>query len=269
MRALPEFRPLAVVWLSALLAVSPAWGQPVTPVTLEALLDRVGNDPNPHPYTMTADFAADFTLRTLTGTFVVRAGGSLVESRTTDGPRRRRATVTRLDVPVLLRPFTSAIRKAVTDLIETEVRPAEVIPHMDVFLVEERPPRYLLGGVRSDIVTETMNRYGQQALVRDAAVRRQIARWLWAPSQRTAIVRPGPGPYLLTATVDETGLVHQVSLAYDWGQVGNRILFVTVAGRPFWQEVTSDSSSEVAGLGRVDGLMVLRVTNHCVNCASR
>jgi hypothetical protein len=268
MRTVPGLRPLAVALLAAILASPvPALGQAVT---VDALLERIAADPNPQPYTMTADFTADFTLRTATGTFLVKAAGTLTETQPAAGPRRRRATVTRMDVPLLLRPFSASIRKIVTDLIEAELRPAEVTPHMDVFIVEERPPgRYVLGGVRSDIVTHTMHRYGQQALVRDVAVRRQIARWLWTPPQRATIVRPGPGPYMLTATVDEAGLVHQVSLAYDWGQVGNRITFVTIGGRPFWLEVTSDSASEVSGIGRVDGTMLLRMSNHCLNCAPR
>jgi hypothetical protein len=114
-----------------------------------------------------------------------------------------------------------------------------------------------------------MRKYGQAANVDDVTSRRAIAKWLWSPSQRASIVRPGPGPYMLIALVDDTGLLHQLTLFYDWGQVGNNIRFVTVGGRPFWREVTSDTSSDVPGLGRVDGKMVLQVQNHCLNCVGR
>ncbi|MDR7549447.1 MAG: hypothetical protein QN131_05835 [Armatimonadota bacterium] len=240
-------------------------------VSVDTLLERIANEPNPQPFAMTADFAADFTLKTPTGVLTVHAGGTMLESRTAPGePRRRKATVTRLDVPLLLRPFHNSIRKVITDLIEVEQRPSEFLPVQDVFVAEERGGgRYLLGGVRTDIVNDVMTKYGQQALLRDPAARRAIARWLWSPSQRGTIVRPGPGPYMLEAVVDESGLVHELRLFYDWGQVGNRITFVVVGGRPFWREVVSNTSSEVSGMGRVDGRMVLQVSNHCLNCQAR
>jgi hypothetical protein len=252
----------------ALAGPSQTWAQAVT---VDALLARVYTEPNPQPFTMTADFVADFIITLSTGKFAVHAVGSLVESRPAAGEsRRRKATVTRLDVPLLLRPFTNSIRKVVTDLIEVEQKPNEILPVQDVFIVEERPlNRFLLGGVRTDIVVETMRKYGQGANVEDVASRRAVARWLWSPNQRASIVRPGPGPYMITALVDDTGLMHQLTLSYDWGQVGNRISFVTVGGRTFWREVISDSSSEVAGMGRVDGRMVLQVQNHCLNCSPR
>jgi hypothetical protein len=256
------------VCLAVLLLPAPGRSQAIT---VDTLLTRIYQEPNPQPYTLTADFNADFVIHLPAGRFNVRAGGTILESRSAPGePRRRKATVTKLDVPLLLRPFTNSIRRVVTDLIEVEQKPSEILPVMDVFIAEERQPnRYLLGGVRSDIVVETMRKYGQASNVDDVAARRAIAKWLWSPSQRATIVRPGPGPYMLTALVDDAGLLHQLVLSYDWGQVGSRIAFVTVGGRPFWKEVVSDTSSEVAGLGKVDGRMVLQVQNHCLNCPPR
>lgn len=261
----------AVVLIVAVLALhGPTTALAQTPA-VDVLLSRLSNDPNPQPYTMTADFKADFAITLPTGRFNVHAEGTILEARVSPGaPRQRKATITRLDVPLMLRPFSNSIRKTLTDLIEVEQKPTEVLPTMDVFIAEEQPAnRYLLGGVRTDIVKATMRRYGQEATLEDITARRAIARWLWSPSQRGSIVRPGPGPYMLTALVDDTGLLHQLILHYDWGQVGNRIVFVTIGGRPFWREVTSDSSSEVAGLGRVDGRMTLQVSNHCLNCPPR
>jgi hypothetical protein len=252
----------------ATLLASPASAQRLS---VDGLLQRIYTEPHPQPFTMTADFRADITLSLATGKFSVRAAGTMVESRTALGePKRRKAEVTRLDLPLTLRPFSGSIRKIVTDLIEVEPKPGEVLPVHDVFIAEERPDgRYLLGGVRKDIVTQTMRSYNQTAGLEDNDARRAIARWLWSPTQRASIVRPGPGPYMLTALVDENGLSHQLTLAYDWGHVGNRITFVTVGGRAFWREVVSDTTSEVAGFGRVDGHMVMQVTNHCLNCPPR
>jgi hypothetical protein len=270
MKRLPESCRAVLACVVCLAAALPPQAQAQS-MTVETLLQRIYNDPNPQPYTMSADFAADFVINLPSGKFSVRAAGTILESRTAPGePRRRKATVTKLDVPLLLRPFTNSIRKVVTDLIEVEQKPSEILPVQDIFIVEERPPnRYLLGGVRTDIVVEAMRKYGQGANVDDVTSRRAIAKWLWSPSQRGSIVRPGPGPYMLTALVDDTGLLHQLTLFYDWGQVGNNIKFVSVGGRPFWREVTSDTSSEVPGLGRVDGKMVLQVQNHCLNCSGR
>jgi hypothetical protein len=150
-----------------------------------------------------------------------------------------------------------------------EQKPEEILPVQDIFIAEERGDTFQIGGVRADIVTETMTKYGQKDLLKDPVARRQIARWLWSPSQRASIVRPGPGPYMLTAVVDDTGLIRELTLSYDWGHVGNRISFVTVGGRPFWREVVSDTSTVVQGMGRVDGRMNLQVQNHCLGCTPR
>jgi hypothetical protein len=265
----PAARLLAVLGTLALVAMSgPAQGQAVS---VDALLARMLTEANPQPYTMTADFTTTTVLQLPTGRVTVNAAGTFVESRTAAGePRRRRVSIARLDIPLLLRPFSGFIRRLITDLIEAEQKPGDYLPQQDVFIVEERPPdRYLVGGVRADIVTEVMTRYGQAAAVRDPATRRAIARWLWSPSQRAYIVRPGPGPYMITALVDEGGLIHQLGLLYDWGQVGNRISFLMVGGRPFWSEVVSDTSFDMGGMGRVDGRMVLQVQNHCFNCPPR
>lgn len=259
---------IVVLWL-VLVASAGAAAQAMT---VDALLARIVSEPHPQPYTMTADFTAQLTLHVTTGKVTVHAAGTLAESRTANGePRRRKATITRLDVPLLLKPFSNSIRGALAELIETENKPGEFLPTQDMFVAEERAGgRYALGGVRQDIVTEVMTKYGQTALLKDPSTRRAIAKWLFAPSQRPSIVRGGgAGPYALAALVDDTGLVHQLTLFYDWGQVGSRLSFVMIGGRPFWREVVSDTSSEVAGLGRVDGLLVLQIANHCLNCPPR
>ncbi len=253
--------------LAALLLTGPAFAQ-AAPVDL--LLARIFTEPNPQPYTMTADFSAAFILNVPTGRVTVHAAGTLVESRAAAGePRKRKATITRLDIPLILRPFSNSIRKVVTDLIEVEQRPQEILPYQDVFIAEDRGDRIMLGGVRADIVTEVMNNRGLGTMVKDPVARREIAKWLWSPTKRESIVRGGQGPYMLTAMVDDSGLMYQLTLSYDWGHVGNHITYVMIGGRAFWGEVTSDSSSQISGIGRVDGTMTLRVQNHCLNCPPR
>lgn len=258
----------SLVLLALLVLATPVLAQGLS---IDTLISRILTDPNPQPYTLTADFTARMAFNMTTGRVEVYAAGTLLESRSATGePRRRKATITRLDVPLLLRPFSSTIRRTVTDLVEAEPRPGEFIPTQDMFIVEERAGgRSLVGGVRQDIVTDTMTRYGQTANLRDPAARRAIARWLWSPTQRASIVRGGPGPYMLSALVDESGLLHQLSLFYEWGELANRFAFASVAGRPFWREVITDTSSEFMGLGRVDATIALQISNHCLNCPPR
>ncbi len=157
---------------------------------------------------MNADFSAGFLLNVPTGRVTVHATGTLVESRAAAGePRKRKATITKLDIPLILRPFSNSIRKVVTDLIEVEQKPQEILPYQDVFIAEDRGDRILLGGVRADIVTEVMNTRGLGTMVKDPVARREIARWLWSPTKRESIIRGGPGPYMLTAMVDDSALV--------------------------------------------------------------
>lgn len=239
-------------------------------VSVDSLLAKVITEPDTLPYTLTADFSARLNMALSTGQVPVHAVGTLFESRSANGqPRIRKATITRLDLPLLVRPFSGAIGSILTSIIENEQRVAEFVPTLDIFLEEDRNDgRYVLGAVRQDIITEIMTKYNQQALLKDQTARRAFARWLFAPSQREQIVRPG-APYAMRTVVDDAGVVHQLTLFYDWGQVGSRLTFVTIGGRPFWREVTSNGTSEIAGLGRVHGRMVLQVTNHCFNCQPR
>ena len=102
---------------------------------------------------MTADFSAGFILYVPTGRVTVHAVGTLVESRAAAGePRKRRATITKLDIPLILRPFSNSIRKVVTDLIEVEQKPQEILPYQDVFIAGDRGDRFLLGGDRKSVV---------------------------------------------------------------------------------------------------------------------
>ncbi len=256
-------QPLVVLCITLLIAtVAFAQG-----MSVDLLVARAISEPDQQPFTLNADFTSRMLLNISTGTVPITGAGSLVESRPAAGePRRRRVTVTSLQVPLLLRPFTSAVRDALKNMIESEPKAAEFLQNLDVFVVEEMPGgRYQVGGVRQDIVTEVMTKYKQTALLRDVTTRRAIAKWLHAPSQRASIVRGG-GAYMLSAIVDESGVVHDLTLFYEWGHIRSQATFVTIGGRSFWKEVHSDTSTLVAGMGRVDGRLVLNITNHCLNC---
>jgi hypothetical protein len=259
-----------VTGVLALIATAPGPARGET-ASIDALLARMLQDPHPQPYTLTADFAAAIALRFPGGSLAAGAMGSLVQSRPAAGqPSRRRASISHLDLPLALQPFSETIRGFIVALVEADHSPRDHLPQHDVFIVEPREPgRYLIGGVRTDIVTQTMVRHGRAALVDDPAVRRAIARWLWSPIRRPAIVRPGPGPYMIAALVDGEGLVHELTLWYDWGQAGNRISFVAVGGRSFWREAIIDSSFKPGGVGRVDARMALSFQNHCLDCPPR
>lgn len=240
------------------------------PVTVDALLAKVINEPDTLPYTLTADFTTRLNMTLSTGMVPVHAVGTLIETRAANGaPRVRKATITRLDLPLLVRPFANSVKGILIGIIENEQKVGEFVPMLDIFIDEDRGDgRYVLGAVRQDIVTEIMTKYNQQALLKDQNARRAFAKWLFAPSQRQMIVRNG-SPYAVRTVVDDAGIVHQLALFYDWGFVGSRLTFVTIAGRPFWREVNADLSSEIVGLGRVYGTMVLQVANHCYNCRPR
>jgi len=259
---------MAIVALLAALTVSGSASAQT--VTIDALIARVVAEPNTQPYQMTADFTTRATLNMSTGKVTVVAVGTILESRAASGdPRRRKATVTGVEVPLLLRPFSNSIRQIVTDMVETERKFAEFVPLFDIFIQQELGGnRFALGGVRQDIVTEVMTKYGQAAFTKDPIHRRAIAKWLFAPSQRASIVRGGHA-YALSALVDEAGLVHQLTIFYEWGVLGNRFSFVTIGGRSFWREVAGDTSTELAGVGRVEGVIVIQFANHCLNCTTR
>ena len=240
---------------------APARSQP----TVDALLARIFSSEDKTPYELTADFSGTLTLLIRGAKTTAVAAGSFVESRGADGVRRRKVTVTRLDLPLLLRPFAASVRRIIEEKVEAQSETPETFHEHDLFILSEQRGRYVLVGVQRAIVDAAIDRYGKAQDKRDPEVRRRIARWLWTSPQRENIVRPGP-PYALRATVDEAGLVYELTLFYNWGDVGTRITYIEFNKQAVWRTVSADSNSEVAGFGRVDGVMVLTFSNHCVNC---
>lgn len=236
-------------------------------VPVDLLMSRIFTDTNPTPYEVTAEFEGTLTVQARGTRLVARTAGSYREWRAVQGgPRRRQVAVTTLDLPFLLRPFAGNLKQLIEERVEREEGALEILPHYDMFLVADAPGgRIILGGVRRDIVTEILQRYGRAGDPKDEATRRAIARWLYQPGQREMIVRPG-GPYLVTVVTDEQGQLYSLTAEYEWGPVETRIDWAVVAGRATWREVKMDASSDQPGVGRLDGTLVLRFSNHCYNC---
>lgn len=236
-------------------------------VSVEAVVGRIFTDVSPTPYEVTADFEGTLTIHYRGSRLDARAEGSYREWRSAFGqPKRRQVAITTLDVPLLLRPFTGALKRLIEERVEQEEGTLEILPHYDFFIIEDAPDgRVVIGGIRRDIVTEVLGRFGRANDAKDEAVRRHIARWLYQPTQRRRVIRPG-GPYLVTLVSDEQGTLYHLVFTYDWGEVETQIAWATVSGISIWREVKMDTSTELRGLGRVDGILSLKVSNHCYNC---
>lgn len=255
---------VALALILALVAAGPGRAQiPLVDYLLAQLFDTEEKT----PYELTADFTGTLTVTAKGSRLVAEAEGSFVERRDPDGIRRRKVTIRKLSLPFLLRPFAPSLRRAIEEKIETQAENPDTFYAHDIFVIAELPDRrYVLGGVHRDIVDETIDRYGRPQDKRDVTTRRKIAEWLYsAPTMRDFIVRPGP-PYTLRATVDADGLLYELILSYDWGQVTTRVGYVVISGQPVWSDVVADTVSNLSGLGRVTGQLALTFTNHCVNC---
>lgn len=261
-----RLRPAAGLLLVAILAAAGNPARAQAP-SVDTLLTRLFGSEDKTPYELTADFAGTLALAVRGSTLTAVASGSFNEFRQADGIKRRKVTITTLDLPLLLRPFSGTIRRLIEEKVETQSETPETFHAHDIFIHGELPGRrYILVGVHKAIVDDALARYGRPEDRKNVEVRRRIARWLYtSPTQRETLVRPGP-PYALLVILDDAGILYELTLFYDWGEVGTRIGYATVSGQPVWRQVSADAVSELAGLGRVDGKLFLTFTNHCVNC---
>src|SRR3989304_2310168 len=239
-------------------------------IPVETLLQRMFTDPAPTPYDATADFDGDVVITWRAGRSTARAAGSYREGRAPLGaPRRRQVTITRLDLPFVLRPFEGNLKSLIEQRIEGEEGALSLLDDYDVLTAGDIPNgRYVLGAVRKDIVTDVMQRYGRASDLKDVNVRRAIARWLYLPRQRELVTRPG-GPFIATAVVDEQGTYYGLQLIYDWGPVGTELDWANVGGRPVWRGGERGAAMDVRGTGRGGGQKSLRFSNHCFNGSCR
>lgn len=264
--SIPTWRRVIAATVVALLlaggAAAPARAQP----SVDTLLSRVFGTEEKTPYELTADFNGTLTLVVRGAKVTAVATGSFQEFRRADGVKRRKVNITKLDLPALLQPFAGTVRRVIEEKVETQSESPETFHQHDIFIQGEVPGnRYMLIGVLKTIVDAAIDQYGRPEDKKDPDTRRRIARWLWSPVRRDTIVRSGP-PYALRTVVDEAGTIYELTLFYSWGEVGTRITYVQVNNQPVWRTVSADSVSEVSGLGRVDGTMLLTFSNHCFNC---
>lgn len=255
---------LPALAMMAALGITPARAQAPS---VDALITRVFGSEDKEPYELTADFTGSLSLAVRGTRLTVLAEGTYLETRGSDGIRRRKVNIRKLDLPFLLRPFSASIQRLIEEKIETHSETPEDYYAHDIFILSELPGRrYVLVGVHRSIVDEVLDRFGQPGDKKDVAVRRKIAEWLYtSPAMRDFLVRPGP-PYAFQSVVDEAGLIYEVGVFYNWGEVTTRIAYATVGGQAVWRQVTADTMSEISGLGRVDGQLILNFANHCVNC---
>lgn len=249
---------IAVAVLLALILTSPVSSQ----VTVDSLLGRIISADAREQYELSAEFQADLILVVGGRRTVGHASGVLRESRRAGGPRRWRITVHRLDLPLLLRPFASTLRSLIEERAESQSESLESFDSHDFFIQEEIGGRYVLVGVRSDVVNDAIDRYGKAADRQHTETRRRIAQWLFtSPGMRNFLVRTGP-PYAMRLVVDEQGVVYETVLFYNWGQAVTKITYTNVGGRPAWHDVQTTIDSEVAGLGHVEGQLMLQIRNY-------
>lgn len=253
---------------AARVSASPAYVDHIPQnIDVDALLTRAVGTGSVDTYDLTADFQGWLTV-TVRGTpFTALADGTYRETRKPGELRHRQIQVRHIEVPLLLRPFTGSVR----DLIERKAElqsdnPATFSGH-DIFILEELPgSRYVLAGVFRLIVDDAIDKYGGGVGKNDIAFRRNIARWLYtAPTMRPRIARPGPA-YALRTVVDDLGLVYELQLFYDWGQIGSKVHYIVVKGKHVWREVSADTRTNLSGVGHVEGQMNLTFSNHCLNC---
>jgi len=259
-------RLLAAAVTLALLA-GPAYSASAQAPSVDALMARLFGTDDKTPYELSAEFSGTLTLTVRGGTMTAVAAGSFLEFRGADGVKRRKVTIARLDLPVLLRPFSGAIRRVIEEKVETQSESPETFHDHDIFLYGELPGRrYILVGVHKAIIDETIDRYGKPEQKKDPETRRRLAQWLYtSPSMRDTLVRGGP-PYALRVVLDDAGMLYELTLLYNWGEVGTRISYALVSGQPVWRTVAADAVSELTGFGRVNGKLLLTFSNHCVNC---
>lgn len=249
-----------LTWLVAALLLG-TWPASAQTPSVDSLLAQIfGTDAT--AYDLTATLSGTVAFSTRETRWVGNASGTFHEWRTVGQPRRWKISIEKLELPTLLRPFSSPLQRAIEDRAAAQSEALESLHSHDFFILEELKGRYVLAGIRRDLVDEAIDRYGRTSDKGNPSVRRFIARWLYtAPTMRESIKRPR-GPYAVRLVTDEHGLVDTVALYYNWGQIDMTFAYITLAGRPFWHTANSIIASEVTGLGHVDGVMKLTFAQH-------
>lgn len=235
--------------------------------SVDALLARLFAAKHRAAYELRADFNGTLTLVVAGSRLTAVAAGTFREWHQPGEPKKRKVLLRHLHLPLLLRPFSRSLRNTIEQKIETQSEDPEAFHGHDFIILEARPDsRYTLVGIRRDIVDDAIDRYAPLIDKQDPATRRAVVKWLYtSPTMRSAIVRPGP-PYAFEVAVDDAGLIYELGALYNWGRVNTKITYTMADGEPVWQEVASDVVSDLSGVGRVEGRLVLNFANHCMNC---
>lgn len=256
-------------WCSFLVMLTLASAAPVRAEAPSAneLVARLLSTRATTPYELRADFSGTITLTIRGSQYTAVTTGSYREWYRTGEPRRREAAVHRIQLPVLLRPFTKAFGSLIAQGIETDPEDPKTFDHQDSFVLDGEPGgRYRVAGVRRDVVDEAIDRYRPGANRQDTATRQAVAKWLYtSASMRSWILRSGP-PYAFVATVSEGGLLYELTTFYDWGQLGTKIGYAVVNDQPVWRELISDVIGEAPGVGTMNGRLTVTFANYCMNC---
>jgi hypothetical protein len=240
--------------------------------TVETLITQIFGASDAPAYELQAHVRGMFSLTSSTGGFIAgTATGNFREWRTPGGPKQWRVTVQDIELPWLLRPFSSTVRASIEKKVEEQSEAFQNFRDYDVFITDEQTGgETVLVGLRRDLVDEAITRFGRSVDMHDMAIRREIAEWLFsAPSMQSWIKRGGK-PYALKVVTDESGLVHELQVFYERSQIGMKFSYLTVGTRPAWREVDSTfANSNAKGLGRVEGQLKLGFADHKLDWTPR
>lgn len=265
-----KFITLLYLLLSVIVVAAQTGGAVRAQPSVDGLLAQIFGTKDAPAYDLQAQFRGAFVLRTPSSSINGTAAGQFREWRRQGESRRWKIAIQELDLPWIMRPFSGAVRAAIEQKAEAQSQAIENFRNYDVFVSEEPTAgRYVLFGLRRDVVDEAITRFGKAVDSRDDSARRSIARWL-ATSQamQSWVVRPGPLPYALSLQADDAGIIHEIKLSYEISRVGMKFSYLRVGEQVAWKEVQSTfASSNAKGIGRLEGELLIGLAGHRVDTA--
>ena len=235
-------------------------------------LVRLALAPKPSElYTMRADYDLMLTVRYGGGGLLTTtARGALTEWHRPRQPLHRNITIREMRIPLMLRPFSGLVQRVIKERIETQPDDLPDVAGHDFFLLDgASKDQYVIGGVRRDIVTETLAAYQnpRPGTSNDPETRRVVAKWLFSsPTMKSRVIRSGP-PYAMKGVIDAQGLLRAFDLFYNWGILRTQIAYGLINGAPVWNRLQTDVASDLPTLGHVTGEVTISLSNECLDCA--
>lgn len=215
------------------------------------------------PYEVRADFAATLALMIGSLQHTATSQGEVLDRLGSNGEHLITVAVRAVQAPLLLRPFKSSIASVTSELITSQAEDPRTFDGYDLVVLETRDDgTSVLGGVRSDIVDDTMHRLPASAPSSTPEFRRAIVKsLLTSPAMREGLRRSGP-PYAFRAVADPAGRLLESSVQYDWGSAESRLTYTVADGRQVVGRLAVEVRGQVGGLGRVSGKMTVVFSNH-------